>query len=371
MVRGIAVHNGALYVGGDFKNIGGTPINYIGKYENGTWTDMGAGLDGRVRYIYSVDDSLYISGDFTVPGVNSLYNAYVRKGNSWVRPRGSLNGLVTDMDKVGDIVFATGFLAYTGQTFGGILSRWRDTQWTSVEFTLNGLIWRMLYHNGGLWVLGDMTYNDGNGVRREAALQYQVLDLPGVFSLSAPMQQAVVDSLTPTYRWTPSANATGYLMQIFDNPDFTQPMIYADIVDGTRAKPLISLEQGKTYHWRVRARSAAGETSWVNGSFSTSLTAVNLDDDEVVLPDRILLHPAYPNPFNPATNMRFELPEGQHVDIGLYDVLGRRLTTVLSGYRSAGQHSIAINGRSLATGMYFVRLSAGRTSLVQRVMLIK
>ncbi len=371
MVRGIAVHDGALYVGGDFKNIGGKPINYIGKYENGTWTDMGAGLDGRVRYIYSVDDSLYISGDFTVPGVNSTYNAYVRKGNSWVRPRGNLNGLVTDMDKVGDIVFATGYLDYSGVTLGGTLSRWRDTQWTSVEFTLSGLIWRMLYHNGGLWVLGDMTYNDGSGVRREAALQYQVLDLPGSFLLSAPTQQAVVDSLTPTFRWTPSANATSYLMQIFDNPEYTHPMIHADIVEGTRHKPLISLESGKSYHWRVRARSGAGETNWVNGSFATSLTAVNLDDDEKMLPNRIILHPAYPNPFNPTTNMRFELPEGQLVDIGLYDVLGRRLSTVLTGYKSAGQHYITIRGQNLATGMYFVRLSAGRTTMVQRIMLIK
>jgi len=121
----------------------------------------------------------------------------------------------------------------------------------------------------------------------------------------------------------------------------------------------------------VRGRSAAGETSWVNGSFATSLTAVNLEDDVGLLPDRIVLHPAYPNPFNPMTNIRFDLPEGQHVDLGLYDVLGRRLSTVLSGYRSAGLHTVAINGRNLATGMYFVRLSAGNTMMTQRIMLIK
>jgi hypothetical protein len=229
----------------------------------------------------------------------------------------------------------------------------------------------MLYHNGGLWVLGDMTYNDGNGLRREAALQYQVLDLPGSFLLSTPAQQAVVDSLTPTYRWSPSANATSYLIQIFDNPEYTHPMIHAEIVEGTRHKPLISLEPGKSYHWRVRARSSAGETSWVNGSFSTSLTAVNIAEDDHELPNQVVLHPAYPNPFNPSTNMRFELPTGQRVDIGLYDVLGRRLSTLLSGYRSAGQHTFTINGRNLATGMYFVRLSAESTSMVQRIMLIK
>src|SRR5690606_2668067 len=141
--------------------------------------------------------SLFISGDFSVPGVNSIYNAYVRDGNEWVRPRGNLNGLITDMDKVGDIVFATGYLAYIGQTSGGLLSRWRDDHWTAIEYSLQGLIYRMIYHNGGLWVFGDITYNDGNGIRNEGALQYQVLDLPGSFSLSAPINSAVVDSLTP------------------------------------------------------------------------------------------------------------------------------------------------------------------------------
>lgn len=371
MVRGIAVHEGALFVGGDFKNIGGKPINYIGKYENGTWTDMGAGLDGRVRYIYSVDDSLYISGDFTVPGVNSLYNAYVRDGNSWVRPRGNLNGLITDMDKVGDIVFATGQIGYIGQTAGGILSRWRDTQWTSVEFSLSGLIWRMLYHNGGLWVLGNMTYNDGSGFRTEAALQYQVLELPGSFLISAPMQQAVVDSLTPTYRWTPSQNATNYLLQIFDNHEYTHPMIHADFVEGTRAKPLISLEPGKTYYWRVRARSSAGETNWVNSSFSTSLTAVNLGEDDIELPDRVTLHPAYPNPFNPSTTVRFDLPSSQDVDLAIYDVLGRRLSTIRSGTQIAGQHFVQVDARNFATGVYIVRLATGNSILTQLITLIK
>lgn len=371
MVRGIAVHDGALYVGGDFKNIGSTPINYIGKYENGVWTDMGAGLDGRVRNIFSVDDSLYITGDFTIPSVNSLYNAYVRDGNTWVRPRGNLNGLITDMDKVGDIVFVTGQIGYAGQTAGGALSRWRDTQWTSVEFSLSGLIYRMLYHNGGLWVFGNISYNDGGGFRTEAALQYQVLDLPGSFLLSAPIQQAVVDSLTPTYRWTPSANASNYLLQIFDNPEYTHPMIYADFVEGTRAKPLISLEPGQTYYWRVRARSAAGETSWVNGSFSTSLTAVNIRDEDIGIPTRTTLHPAYPNPFNPATTIRFDLAANTDIDLALYDVLGRRISTIDSGRRQAGQHSMQLDASKLATGVYLVRLTAGSASFSQMVTLIK
>lgn len=371
MVRSIAEHDGELYVGGAFTQIDGVDVNYIGKFENGSWTNAGAGLNGMVRYIYSIDDSLYISGDFTIPGVNSIYNAFVRDGSSWVRPRGNLNGLITDMDKVGDIVFATGYLAYDGQAGGTLLSRWRDTQWTSIESSLNGIIWKMLYHNGGLWVVGDITYNDGTENRAEAALQYQVLNLPGSFTLTAPFQQAVVDSLTPTYRWTPSENAANYLLQVYDNPEYAHPMLYSDFVEGTRAKPLISLEPGQTYYWRVRARSAAGETSWVNGSFSTSLTAVNIDEDAPGLPHKVTLHPAYPNPFNPSTTVRFDLPNSQDVDLAMYDVLGRRLSTIRSGTLPAGQHSVLLDAGTYATGVYIVRLSTPTSILTQSITLIK
>jgi len=370
-VRAIAVHDNALYVGGDFTSIDNTPINYIGKYENRSWTDMGADLDGRVRYIHSIEDSLFISGEFSVPGVNSLYNAYVRDGNEWVRPRGNLNGLITDMTKVGDIVFATGYLQYDGQSLGGLLSRWRDTEWTSIEYSLNGLIWRMLYHNGGLWVLGEMTYNDGNGLRYEAALQYQVLDLPGSFLLSAPINSVVVDSLTPTYYWTASENSTQYFMQVYDNAEYSHPPLYGDLVDGLRHKPLISLDPGATYYWRVRARSTAGETSWVNGSFSTSMTAVNLDDDDVTSPQSFTLFPAYPNPFNPSTTLRFQLPDASDVSLTVHDLLGRNVATLISGSIGSGQHQSILNASNWSSGLYFVRLSSKFGTKTTKIVLIK
>ena len=75
------------------------------------------------------------------------------------------------------------------------------------------------------------------------------------------------------------------------------------------------------------------------------------------LPLFVHLFPAYPNPFNPTTVLKFDLPQSSTVSLVVYDILGRRIADLASGYYNPGQHSITWNATNQASGVYFARFS--------------
>lgn len=67
----------------------------------------------------------------------------------------------------------------------------------------------------------------------------------------------------------------------------------------------------------------------------------------------------YPNPFNPATTIRFELPASSEVRLDVYDLMGRRVQTLVNNTLAAGLHSVSFDASNLASGAYIYRLQAG------------
>ncbi len=91
----------------------------------------------------------------------------------------------------------------------------------------------------------------------------------------------------------------------------------------------------------------------------------------VEIPESYALHAAYPNPFNPVTNLRFDLPEAARVKLEVYDLQGRVVAELVNGHRDAGVHEVTWNASNLSSGMYFYRIQAGDFSAVQKVVLMK
>jgi len=87
--------------------------------------------------------------------------------------------------------------------------------------------------------------------------------------------------------------------------------------------------------------------------------------------DRMTLHQNYPNPFNPVTTIRFSVPSEAHVDLMVYDVLGRRVATLVNETVHAGSHEVYFDATRLSSGTYIYRLEAGGRSLNQSMMLVK
>jgi len=75
------------------------------------------------------------------------------------------------------------------------------------------------------------------------------------------------------------------------------------------------------------------------------------------LPTSFALDQNYPNPFNPSTTIRFGLPSAGNVSLIIYDVLGREVTTLERGIMAEGYHTATWNASSVASGVYFARLT--------------
>ncbi len=74
------------------------------------------------------------------------------------------------------------------------------------------------------------------------------------------------------------------------------------------------------------------------------------------VPEKYYLSPNYPNPFNPVTNIKFDLPESGLVRIKIYNLLGKEVTSLVNSYLSAGKYTAAWNASQFPSGVYFYRM---------------
>ena len=94
-------------------------------------------------------------------------------------------------------------------------------------------------------------------------------------------------------------------------------------------------------------------------------------DAATEIPTQFELHNAYPNPFNPSTTIRFDLPENTKVRLAVYDMLGREVAVLAEGERPAGQYTLHFDASKLSTGIYIYRLQAGNFTQTKKLMLMK
>ena len=91
----------------------------------------------------------------------------------------------------------------------------------------------------------------------------------------------------------------------------------------------------------------------------------------IVIPEDYALHPSYPNPFNPITNISYSLPIDTKVKLEVYNINGELINTLHNGIKTAGNHSIEWNAEGYPSGVYFVKLIADEFTQTQKLMLIK
>lgn len=99
-------------------------------------------------------------------------------------------------------------------------------------------------------------------------------------------------------------------------------------------------------------------------------TAVN-DDNLGVLPSDFSLAQNYPNPFNPSTIIEFTLPRTSNVSLDIFNVLGQKVSTLINGQLSAGQHSVEFNAEDQPSGIFFYRLAYDDGAITKKMIFIK
>jgi predicted GH43/DUF377 family glycosyl hydrolase len=89
------------------------------------------------------------------------------------------------------------------------------------------------------------------------------------------------------------------------------------------------------------------------------------------IPGQYSLSPAYPNPFNPATTIRYELPHASEVSLIVYDLIGREVVRLVDGYLEPGYREVQWDGREFASGIYIARLVTPDYSKSIKMVLMK
>ena len=125
---------------------------------------------------------------------------------------------------------------------------------------------------------------------------------------------------------------------------------------------------GAPYVYKLTAVDSHGNESPVATLVPTGTTGVGDGNGTAEL----LLAPASPNPASRGTTLRFSLPRGANVSLGMYDAAGRLVREITRGALAAGDHAAAWDlrdgtGHAVGAGLYFARLEVGGRTLVRRV----
>ncbi|MEK9138444.1 MAG: T9SS type A sorting domain-containing protein [Bacteroidota bacterium] len=88
-------------------------------------------------------------------------------------------------------------------------------------------------------------------------------------------------------------------------------------------------------------------------------------------PDHFVLRRNYPNPFNPSTIIKYEIPSTSYTTLKVFDVLGREVATLVDGVEEPGYKSVQWDASGVASGVYFYRLSAAEFVQTKKLLILK
>jgi hypothetical protein len=97
----------------------------------------------------------------------------------------------------------------------------------------------------------------------------------------------------------------------------------------------------------------------------------NIIEVDAGAPKQFALEQNYPNPFNPSTTIRYQLPVASEVKLEVYDVLGKKIATLVNERQSAGSYQVVWNASGLSSGTYFYRLQAGTFVETKKMIMVK
>ena len=105
------------------------------------------------------------------------------------------------------------------------------------------------------------------------------------------------------------------------------------------------------------------------GSFNATLVGVN--DETALKPEVFQLYQNFPNPFNPRTEIRYQISEVSHVTLKVFSVVGNEVATLVNEKKSPGIYSVEFNEAKLASGVYLYQLQSGSFSETKKLILMK
>ena len=162
----------------------------------------------------------------------------------------------------------------------------------------------------------------------------------------------------------------------------------------TEREPIYIYEQGRIYE-KMAQEGAAKYTYMSQSKYEEILTnypnspvsrlaAIRMGKEppeqkwafNQPIPECHALHPNYPNPFNPETTIRFDLPDASHISLIIYDITGREVVKLVDTNKPLGYHSVIWDGKDrhgnpVSSGVYIYRIKIGAFTQAKKMVLVR
>jgi len=194
---------------------------------------------------------------------------------------------------------------------------------------------------------------------------------PLAFNTISPADSAEGLTLEVSFSWdaTTDPDPIDYVSYtLVYATDVNDSSTFVMIPTGEETTTMSTLTNDTEYYWWVMANDEDGLSTQSNeGAVNRFVVGTLAIDPMDLIPEVFALHQNYPNPFNPVTTLRYDLPENSHVNIMIYDIMGREVRSLVNNQQNAGFKSVlwdATNesGQPVSAGMYIYRISAGDPS---------
>jgi hypothetical protein len=357
-----------------------------------SWTTLNAGLTNTIVYVLATNGSDLYAG--TYGGVFRSTNS----GSSWVAVN---TGLTSTMI----LSFAVrGGSLYAGTSNGGIfVSSNSGASWSALntglpslsiyDFAVSGTTLIAATYNGvsvltngaSRWITvssglsntamssfcisGTTLYagTSGTGVWKRPL--WEITDVPPAPTPASPLDTARGIPVNATLSWGALPGPITYAVEVSTTPTFATTVLSDSNLTAT-ARTIGALSLGTTYYWRVKAKNELGWGAFsTTRRFTTTVTS-SVENLRSMLPKEFELGQNYPNPFNPSTVIRFAIPQAVHVQLEVFDILGRSVATLVSDNLEAGSYFVPWSATN-PSGLYFYRLEAGTFTDTKRMTLLK
>lgn len=169
--------------------------------------------------------------------------------------------------------------------------------------------------------------------------------------------------------WEGEGNIDAYpLFRNIDNRDFH---LMATYCDDPYDSPCIDVGDPAFLDTVLDCEWGLGELRSDIGAYGGGDDQLGIDEQMLEVPNQFALMQNYPNPFNAVTIIQYNLPVASDVSIAIYNILGRKVETLVNEFKQAGSQNISFDASKMSSGIYFYSLQAGDLSESKRMILLK
>jgi predicted GH43/DUF377 family glycosyl hydrolase len=325
------------------------------------------------------------AGSFDDQGVTSPWVIY--DGNIYKMWYSGYDGSGSHTDRIG---YATSQDGITWQKADGINpvmgfgpAAWENRGVWGSRVIFDGQIYKMWYAgwNESNVRIGCATSLDGTNWIKSRNNPILNIGAPGSWDDSEVNDPMVIFADSTYHMWylgydySGASGCIGYATSpdgiIWEKADNSNPVLepgsYGSFDDLCVRSPMVLLENDVYKMWYI---SINHDIVWGTG-YATDSSITDIETNDLSLPKNFKLSQNYPNPFNAQTKIAYSLNQRGDISIDIFDILGRKIETIVEGMKPAGNHQALWDAGDQASGVYFYKIKGDNLTETKKMILVK